>query len=57
MKANKNQFENYQDEAPEGWNRPITHEDMLAEAAAREEEKDFPKLEVKAHPTKDATPF
>jgi hypothetical protein len=46
MKPTENQFEKFQDEAPEWWNRPITHEDMLAEAAAREDEKDFPKIEV-----------
>jgi hypothetical protein len=54
MKPNEPQVNDPRDEAPEWFNRPITHEDMLAEAAAREEEKDFPKNEVENGWLKDA---
>jgi hypothetical protein len=51
MKPNKAQIEQWQGEAPY---RPITHEDMLSEAAARQEEKDFPKNEVDSDYLKEA---
>lgn len=42
MKPSKAQIEQWQGEAPY---RPITHEDMLSEAAARREKKDLPSFE------------
>ena len=46
MRPEDSQFDEHMSSAPEWFARPITHEDMLAEAAARQEEKDFPKIEV-----------
>jgi hypothetical protein len=59
MIPDKQQLEQWQDEAPEEWNRNhlITHEDMLAEAARREEEKDVPKTETSLGDKKGSTPF
>jgi hypothetical protein len=42
VKPKQAQIEQWQEEAPY---RPITHEDMLAEAARRVDEKDLPLFE------------
>ena len=42
MKPNRVQIEQWQGEAPP---RPTTHEDMLAEAARSNDEKDLPAFE------------
>lgn len=57
MRPEDSQFDEHMSSAPEWFARPITHEDMLAEAARREEEKDFPKTETSSGDKKGSTPF